>query len=121
MILNRAVDFESCKLKLRLQVELQTEFLYVFNVVLDVLAYNELQVVAHLLRQRISGTSDFNVGLSLLGALNCDEIRAALLVIGAFLLDLITKTFLGGKGRNRQLVDLVNLHWRHVVELFRAV
>lgn len=73
-----------------------------------VVTSDEFQIVPQLLRQVERVAFDFNVWLSLLGALNFDKVGAALLVIGTFFMDLVPKSVFGCELGHRKLVSLID-------------
>ena len=106
----------------RLNIEVQTELLNVLHVVLLVLACDQFEVIARLRWQsELQEALNLDVGLGLLWTLHCDEAGTALLIIGAFLLDLIAKALFGGKGGHGEFVDLIHLHRLHLIKLKRPL
>ena len=89
---------------------------------LSVFARDQLKLIAwlsrHTVRQLLKAL-DLDVRLGLLGALHGDKTWTALLVISSFFLNLVPQALLGGVGGHGQLVDLIDLHGGHLVELER--
>ena len=80
----------------------------ILHVVLLVFAGDQFEIVARLgWNAEMLEALNFDVGLGLLWTLHCDEAWTALLIISAFLLDLIAKALFGGKGGNGEFVDLI--------------
>ena len=116
------LNIEMVKVKPGLNVELQTELLDILNVVLLILAGYQLKVIPLLKRKSILRLAfDFDVGLGLFGAFDRDEVWTTLLIVRAFLVDLIPKTLVCRVSWQRKLVDLINLHRCELIEFFRPL
>lgn len=115
-VLDRSLDIKSHQVNDWLQVEVQTERLNVFHVVLLVVTSYKLEIVSLFLRHRVLAALDLYVGLGLLGTLNLDEIRGALFFVRCFL-DLVSQSFIGRVSGHRHFIDLINAQRVHPIEL----
>ena len=88
---------------------------------LDVLTGYELKIVMGLIWQSILLTFNLDVRLSLFWALDSDEAGATLLIFCSFILYLVPEAFFSCKCWHWELVNLVYLHWRHLIEFKRSL
>lgn len=117
-VLDWAIDLKRHQVDLGLQIELEGEELGVLDVVLFVVAGNELELVACLGWRVMLAALDLDIGLGLPWALDSDEARTTLLIVIALLLDLVAEAIGACVSRHWHLVDLVDLECGHRVELF---
>ena len=83
---------------------------------LTVFTRNEFHFVLALLWQVIPVTLYLYKWLCLLGALDGNETRTALVIVRAFLVDLVSKAILSDESRNWHPIDSINLHRLHGIE-----
>ena len=101
-----------------MQIKFQSQLLNVFHVVLNIFAGNKLKIILSFHVQYILFCAFYlNIRLSLFRALDSDERRTGLFIVRTFLLNLIAETFFCVVCWYWQFINLIHLHWRHLIKL----